>query len=1495
MRMNERDRWLSLAFAAGVFVVPILPLARGVPIGPAPAASLAAPEAIYVPASAHAGGANGADWRTDLQIHNADTAATTATIALLARDATNPSPDTRTVAVAAGASVRLSDVLSKTFGFTGAAALRVTSSSPRLVVTSRTYNLVGEGATGLPRGASFGQFVRGVPESAAIAYGQEGRLIQLTQRASSSGLDFRTNVGVVNVTLGTIDLRIDLYRADGSFLGTRSGSETRLRALEFRQITEIMSPYGTIADGYAVARTTTPGGRFLAFATVIDNHVSGDPVFVPAARVTSAVPTPTPTATAPIPTPTPPPAATPTPTPTPSSGWPNLVIYRPPDWPGCVVCNYQNNCCPPSTELLSEHEPTVVMFAVANTGAVRLAGPVNIGFSLDGVLKATAPWSNDGGLDPGYFKTLSATWPSSVPIPVGRHTLTVTADPYFDVAESNETDNSCGFTGDWSSVVLLEKGVPGVDTGHCNAVASVVVREAGSLGRVLSESAGLGLPARSRAGAGETWIPASAHATGVNGTNWRTDLEIHNPGTTAAGFTIHLLPRDADNTAAAAQRAFSLDPQKSVRYVDVLESVFRFTGAAALRIVPTTGTILATSRTYNLVGVNPSGLPVGASFGQFVPGIPESEAISSAEEGRLIQLTQRDAGSGDDFRTNVGIVNTTGSSVDVRLDFFRADGTWLGVKQGSETRLPPYGFRQLTEAFGTWGTTADGYVVARPTTSGGRIFAFATVIDNHATGDPVFIPAERMTASTLPTPTPTPTPTVTPTPPPGGVAISTTTTGSTVTVTQSGTLKDLGFTFPGSPPAGFAVWTIPPAQVPQIPPGVTRLSDFFRTSRVAVGGGLVTLTLPVSGLPAGRSAEELRLYVYSDAAQDASAGSAFSGQSWLRTWYDLNVLANGRTTIRLQGLGDLSFIGIEAPVASVTSEATRSETTMVTTRRGPLAVTSSCEPKRLWVGRVDGNQQVCAVGYAAGKSFTVTVKNFGDLHLTPAATMSELVGWLGAARLALDGYELSSDATFEVEVGRMPVDVAHALGYVTTADLEDRRVLHVTNAPMPKNAVQGTVVHEYFHHAQARTNEAGKTNLINNQHKGDWLIEGLARWFEDDLFDSLDTYALKERQPLARILEVGLGAAPDEENDARTRGYSRFAFWKMVQSRCSGFAIREILNHVWIEDPRGVANLGDRMASSAWQCDFGGGLGEANRAKLANALLEYTFATVKNDDVSRFDSNEPAFKFENAEGALRVSPSPDCTPDAPCAGSIVRGTIPAASAAVFVVDGVLAPPPGQAATLWLSTTPKSGDAILWVGEADRLLSSPAMGKWADVTGGGAIAYGEPGRAPKMLAVIVNPSPILPVTVAVRAGYGRPRLSLGNSTYTFLCTSGICALTCGLNDGNPVWSWPLTWTGNSFVSETSFIRVTGEVSTDRKTLLSFRFEDAGLGDSFETYMHWVNLPLDTARSTSGRLVYSVEGQAAAGHIAVAKPRICSPSDYSGIDYGKPVLLEVILDP
>ena len=92
------------------------------------------------------------------------------------------------------------------------------------------------------------------------------------------------------------------------------------------------------------------------------------------------------------------------------------------------------------------------------------------------------------------------------------------------------------------------------------------------------------------------FIPASAHVSGALGTNWRTDLEMYNPGQVQATVTVSLL-EDRQNNSNPVQRTYTLDPGESLRYEDVLPTVFGFEGAAALMITNDVGMVAATSRT----------------------------------------------------------------------------------------------------------------------------------------------------------------------------------------------------------------------------------------------------------------------------------------------------------------------------------------------------------------------------------------------------------------------------------------------------------------------------------------------------------------------------------------------------------------------------------------------------------------------------------------------------------------------------------------------------------------------------------------------------------------------------------------------------------------------------------------------------------------------------------------------------------------------------------
>ena len=235
------------------------------------------------------------------------------------------------------------------------------------------------------------------------------------------------------------------------------------------------------------------------------------------------------------------------------------------------------------------------------------------------------------------------------------------------------------------------------------------------------------------AGAGdkELFVGTGAHLVGFNNVNWRTDLEVQNPGDTRARYLIALLLRDVDNSNPGFEAQFSLDPGKSARYPDLLMTVFGISkGAAAVRVTPIDGQILVNSRTYNQ-------LPTG-TYGQFVPAIPRGQAIGWGQDARLIGLAH-DPSLASGFRTNIGFVNLSPAPIRVEGDFYLGNGTYLGRKAYD---LLPFEFIQIDKAFEqvTPALVDDGYVVVRTTTAGAKFLAYASVTDN-VTGDPTYVPA----------------------------------------------------------------------------------------------------------------------------------------------------------------------------------------------------------------------------------------------------------------------------------------------------------------------------------------------------------------------------------------------------------------------------------------------------------------------------------------------------------------------------------------------------------------------------------------------------------------------------------------------------------------------------------------------------------------------------------------------------------------------------------
>lgn len=247
-----------------------------------------------------------------------------------------------------------------------------------------------------------------------------------------------------------------------------------------------------------------------------------------------------------------------------------------------------------------------------------------------------------------------------------------------------------------------------------------------------------------RVGAEPVWVPGAAHLTGAASTNWRTDLEVLNAGYGQATFTLELYPRDVA-TAAPSRRTFTLEPGRAMRYVDVVYSVFAFTGGAALRVVPEVGEIAVSSRTYNQ-------LP-DRTFGQYTPAFAESELAPTGREVRLLLLSHspsRDRG----FRTNLGLVNTVATPTTLEVSFRAPDGSELGRRT---VTLRAFENTQLNDVLGALGAgaTTGAYATVVSHTPEARFLAYASVVDNRSS-DPIFVAAEpvelarRVAASTVP-------------------------------------------------------------------------------------------------------------------------------------------------------------------------------------------------------------------------------------------------------------------------------------------------------------------------------------------------------------------------------------------------------------------------------------------------------------------------------------------------------------------------------------------------------------------------------------------------------------------------------------------------------------------------------------------------------------------------------------------------------------------------
>jgi PKD repeat protein len=259
--------------------------------------------------------------------------------------------------------------------------------------------------------------------------------------------------------------------------------------------------------------------------------------------------------------------------------------------------------------------------------------------------------------------------------------------------------------GTWTWTLAVTSG-----TGRCTRTGTVVVTAGGG-----------GPPAWS------ALVPAAAHAPGAEGSLWRTDIAVVNPGASPASLALTFVPVDG----APVARTSSLAAGGTREWADVLVSLFGVAADANVSGaigISSDAALCVASRTFNQ--------DASGTFGGFLPAVAPGDGLSPGDAGVLPHLVRNAL-----FRTNVGVANLGAAAATARLRLYGADGAAAGAP--IDVTVPAGGLVQVVDPFGVAGAGDRdiAYATVEVLTPGGLAWAYASVIDNR-TGDPTIVPLE---------------------------------------------------------------------------------------------------------------------------------------------------------------------------------------------------------------------------------------------------------------------------------------------------------------------------------------------------------------------------------------------------------------------------------------------------------------------------------------------------------------------------------------------------------------------------------------------------------------------------------------------------------------------------------------------------------------------------------------------------------------------------------
>ncbi len=218
------------------------------------------------------------------------------------------------------------------------------------------------------------------------------------------------------------------------------------------------------------------------------------------------------------------------------------------------------------------------------------------------------------------------------------------------------------------------------------------------------------------------WLPIAAHLDGAHASRWRTDLTLSNLDSTAVDMALRL--RMPDGSMRAVTNRIEAGAQGV--WTDVLASSFGLDGKAPVEI-RADGPLHGVARVYNLASD-------GSSFGQAMPVLHEADALPRKSFAHLDHLRQVEG----EWRTNLTLLNTTGSDVSAEVRLLATDGTALA---SYELDLGPFETVQDLEPFKQRAARPDaGWGRAEISSAWNGLMVSASVIDSRTNDATTILP-----------------------------------------------------------------------------------------------------------------------------------------------------------------------------------------------------------------------------------------------------------------------------------------------------------------------------------------------------------------------------------------------------------------------------------------------------------------------------------------------------------------------------------------------------------------------------------------------------------------------------------------------------------------------------------------------------------------------------------------------------------------------------------